>query len=108
EEAATRLVQSRHEHQMTWQELSFGIKDQFLVAKTAERLLALYEQGIIPQAATSLESAMAGYETGKVDFLTLINNLTVLLNFEMDYYKELSNQKKALAQLEELVGTPIH
>ncbi len=108
EEAATRLVQSRHEHQMTWQELSFGIKDRFLVAKTAERLLALYEQGIIPQAATSLESAMAGYETGKVDFLTLINNLTVLLNFEMDYYKELSDQKKALAQLEELVGTPIH
>lgn len=107
EEAATRLVQSRNEHQMTFQELSFGIKDQFLVARTTERLLALYEQGIIPQAATSLESALAGYEVGKVDFLTLINNLTILLNFETEYYKELSNQKKALARLEELVGLPV-
>jgi outer membrane protein, heavy metal efflux system len=107
EEAATRLVQSRHEYQMTVQEISFAVKDQFLIAKTAERLLALYEQGIIPQSAASLESALAGYQVGKVDFLTLINNLTVLLNFETDYYKELSNQKKALAQLEEWVGVPL-
>jgi len=104
EEAATRLVQTRHEYQMTSQEISFGVKDQFLMAKTSERLLAMYEQGVIPQAATSLESALAGYQTGKVDFLTLINNLTVLLNFEMDFYRELSSQQKAVARLEEFVG----
>ena len=107
EEAATRLVQTRHEYQMTSQEISFGVKDQFLVAKTSERLLAMYEQGVIPQAATSLESALAGYQTGKVDFLTLINNLTVLLNFEMDYYREFSNHNKAMARLEELVGVKL-
>ncbi len=107
EEAATRLVQTRHEYQMTSQEISFGVKDQFLMAKTSERLLAMYEQGVIPQAATSLESALAGYQTGKVDFLTLINNLTVLLNFEMDYYRELSNQQKAVARLEEFVGVKL-
>ncbi|MCI0420717.1 MAG: TolC family protein [Acidobacteria bacterium] len=107
EEAATRLVQTRHEYQMTSQEISFGVKDQFLMAKTSERLLAMYEQGVIPQAAASLESALAGYQTGKVDFLTLINNLTVLLNFEMDYYRELSNQQKAVARLEEFVGVKL-
>lgn len=107
EEAATRLVQMRHEYQMTAQEISFGVKDQFLIARTSERLLALYEQGTIPQAAASLESALAGYQTGKVDFLTLINNLTVLLNFEMDYYRELSNQQKAVTRLEELVGVKL-
>lgn len=107
EEAATRLVQMRHEYQMTSQEISFGVKDQFLMAKTSERLLAMYEQGVIPQAAASLESALAGYQTGKVDFLTLINNLTVLLNFEMDYYRELSNQQKAVARLEEFVGVKL-
>ena len=107
EEAATRLVEKRHEYQMTSQEISFGVKDQFLMAKTSERLLAMYEQGVIPQAAASLESALAGYQTGKVDFLTLINNLTVLLNFEMDYYRELSNQQKAVARLEELVGVKL-
>jgi cobalt-zinc-cadmium efflux system outer membrane protein len=107
EEAATRLVQTRHEYQMTSQEVSFGVKDQFLMAKTSERLLSMYEQGVIPQAAASLESALAGYQTGKIDFLTLINNLTVLLNFEMDYYRELSNQQKAVARLEEFVGVKL-
>jgi outer membrane protein, heavy metal efflux system len=107
EEAATRLVEMRHEYRMTSQEISFGVKDQFLMAKTSERLLAMYEQGVIPQAAASLESALAGYQTGKVDFLTLINNLTVLLNFEMDYYRELSNQQKAVARLEEFVGVKL-
>jgi len=77
------------------------------MAKTAERLLAMYEQGVIPQAAASLESALAGYEVGKVDFLTVINNLTTLLNFETEYYKELSNHEKALARLEELVGVKL-
>lgn len=107
EEAATRLVQTRHEYQVTSQEISFGVKDQFLIAKTSERLLSMYEQGVIPQAAASLESGLAGYQTGKVDFLTLINNLTVLLNFEMDYYRELSNQQKAVARLEEFVGVKL-
>jgi outer membrane protein TolC len=107
EEAATRLVEMRHEYRMSSQEISFGVKDQFLMAKTSERLLAMYEQGVIPQAAASLESALAGYQTGKVDFLTLINNLTVLLNFEMDYYRELSNQQKAVARLEEFVGVEL-
>ena len=107
EEAATRLVQMRHEYEMTSQETTFGVKDQFLMARTSERLLALYEQGVIPQSAASLESALAGYQTGKVDFLTLINNQMVLLNLEMDYYRELSNQAKALARLEEIVGVEL-
>jgi len=107
EEAASRLAQSRHEYQATAQELSFEIKDQYLTAKTAERLMALYEQGIIPQSQASLESALAGYEVGKVDFLTLINNWMLLLNFKTEYYKEFSNQKKALARLEELTGVAL-
>jgi cobalt-zinc-cadmium efflux system outer membrane protein len=104
EEATSRLAQSRHDYQATAQELSFEVKDQFLAAKTAERLMALYEQGVIPQSQASLESALAGYEVGKVDFLTLINNWMLLLNFETEYYKEFSDQKKALARLEELTG----
>jgi outer membrane protein TolC len=107
EEAASRLAQTRHEYQMTAQEVAFGIKDQFLMAKTSERLLAMYEQGVIPQSAASLESALAGYQTGKVDFLTLINNLMILLNQEMDYYRELSSQVKAVARLEELSGVKL-
>ena len=77
------------------------------MARTSERLLVLYESGIIPQAALSLESALAGYEVGSVDFLTLISNLTTLLNFEMQFYEELAKHEQALANLEPLVATPL-
>ena len=107
EEAAARLQESRQNYQSTRQELLFMAKDQYLVAKTSERVLALYDSGIIPQAALSLESALAGYEVGSVDFLTLINNLVTLLNFEVQYYEELAKHEQALARLEPLVARPL-
>lgn len=104
EEAVSRLHESRESYGETRQELIFTANDQYLMAKTSERVLALYEAGVIPQSSLSLESAMAGYEVGNVDFLTLINNLQTLLNFQMQYYEELAKHEQALARLEPLVG----
>jgi outer membrane protein, heavy metal efflux system len=104
EEAVSRLRESRENYGETRQELIFTANDQYLIAKTSERVLSLYESGVIPQSSLSLESAMAGYEVGSVDFLTLINNLQTLLNFQMQYYEELAKHEQALARLEPLVG----
>ncbi len=104
EEAAARFEESRQDYQATRQELLFAAKDQYLIARTSERLLALFESGIIPQSSLSLESALAGYEVGSVNFLTLINNLMTLLSFEMQYYEEVAKHEQALARLEPLVA----
>ncbi|HMW02949.1 MAG TPA: TolC family protein, partial [Acidobacteriota bacterium] len=71
---------------------------------TAQRLIKLYGTTIIPQATLSLDSAIAGYEVGKVDFLTLLDNLVTLLNYQLSYYEQLSNEKKALASMEPYLG----
>ena len=68
------------------------------------RLLNLYKTGIIPQATQSLNSAIAGYQTDKVDFLTLLNNQMTLFNFELDYYRFLSDYSKGMADLEAATG----
>ena len=68
------------------------------------QLLDLYKTGIIPQSSQSLESAMIGYQTDKVDFLTLINNQMTLLNMELEYNRILSAYNKDLAELEYIVG----
>lgn len=87
--------------------LFFRIKDRLLAATTAQRLVKLYGTTIIPQSSLSLESAIAGYEVGKVDFLTLLDNLVTLLNYELSYYEQLSNLEKAIAALEPLVGVTL-
>ena len=84
--------------------LFFRIKDRYLAATTAQRLVKLYGTTIIPQSSLSLESAISGYEVGKVDFLTLLDNLVTLLNYELSYYEQLSNEEKAIAALEPFVG----
>jgi len=106
EEAAARLSEAKQNYLSTRQGLVFSVKDQYFTARTSERLLALYQSGIIPQASLSLESAMAGYETGSVDFLTLMNNFGSLLTYEMQYYDELSKHEQAMARLEALTATP--
>lgn len=67
-------------------------------------LIDLYADGIIPQAAQSLESALTGYQTDKVDFITLINNQITLLNLELEYARILTNYHKDIVKLEYLIG----
>lgn len=87
--------------------LMFKIRDKYLAQTTARRLVSLYSTTIVPQSSLSLESAIAGYQVGKVDFLTLLDNLVTLLNYELSYYEQLTNEEKAVAALEPLVGVTL-
>lgn len=67
-------------------------------------LVTLYNDGIIPQARQSLESAIIGYQTDKVDFITLLDNYMTLFKFELSEQRILSNYYKALAKLDFITG----
>ena len=107
EESVSRLREARQDILAERQELMFQVKDAYLAAKTSERLLALYQSGIIPQSSLALESALAGYEVGSVDFLTLTTNFLTVRTYEMQYYDELAKHAQAVARLETLVATPL-
>jgi len=47
---------------------------------------------------------MSAYEVGNVDFLTVLSNFSTILNYEVDYYRELANYQAALARMESLTG----
>lgn len=66
--------------------------------------IELYEGGILLQAQQSLESAQAGYQVGKVDFLNVVDNWMRLLDYELQYHFALSDYYKALAGYEFAVG----
>jgi outer membrane protein, heavy metal efflux system len=87
--------------------LLYKVKERYTAAATAERLAKLYGTTIIPQSTLSLESAIASYEVGSVDFLTLMDNLVTLLNYQLSYYEQVSNVERAMAQLEPLVGVSL-
>ena len=88
-------------------EVKFELKQQYLGAKASERLLSLYSTGIVPQSSLALESSMASYQVGTVDFISLISNFTTLLNYETDYYRQLADYRTALARIEALAGSDV-
>jgi outer membrane protein, heavy metal efflux system len=104
EEAQSRLREARESYRATRQQAAFMVKDQYLTAKTSERLLQLYQSGTIPQATLALESSTSAYQVGHVDFLTLLSSLTSVLGFQRQYYEELARHEQALARLEPIIG----
>lgn len=107
QEAVAELSGARQEYDSLRAQTMFRIKDQYLTATTASRLLQLYETGVIPQAALTLESSIASYQVGTSDFLTLLTNLVTVLTYELNYYEQLANYQKALVQLEPLLGVEL-
>jgi outer membrane protein, heavy metal efflux system len=88
-------------------EVRFELKQNYLAAKAADRLITLYSKGIVPQSSLALESSMAGYQVGKVDFLSMLANFTTVLNYETDYYRQLADYLTAIARMESLTGVDI-
>src|SRR6516164_2235090 len=88
-------------------ELLFQVKDQFLRAKASDELLTLYTRALVPQSSLALESSLAAYQTGTLDFESLISNFTSVLEYETNYYEELANYQKALVALEQITGVEL-
>ena len=70
----------------------------------AKQQFSLYGGGIVPQAQQTVQSMLAGYQVSEVDFLNLVRSQMTLFNYELQYWKALSNAKQALARLEAAVG----
>ena len=106
-EASEDLISAEKLRDNRQNEVCFELKQQYLAAQAAERLVNLYSKGVVPQSSLALESSMASYQVGKVDFLSLIANFTTLLDYETDYYRQLADYQTAIARMESLTGTGI-
>jgi cobalt-zinc-cadmium efflux system outer membrane protein len=106
-QAAEEQIASERSRDNRQNELSFELKQQYLAAKASDELLRLFSQGIVPQSSLALESSMSSYQVGTADFLTVIGNFSMVLNYEIDYYRELANYQTSLARLEAMVGVDL-
>ena len=106
-EASNNLNSARQDHDSRLTEVNFEVKQDYLAAKASEDLENLYSKAIVPQSSLALESAMSSYEVGKVDFLSMLDNFLNVLDYEVNYYRELSDFQIALARLEPLLGVEL-
>lgn len=103
--AAAALQQSEYENAraMVFRE----IQEAAVRAHAALRLASLYQDTLRPQAAATLKSAQAAYQTDRADFLSLLDSQGMLLDVDLAYNRTLADLEKSLAELELAVGTTV-
>ena len=103
-EATSGVAVSRSMRQATLIAAAGRIGDQVAVVTSTRRLIRLYEDSVLPQARLALDASLAAYETGSVDFLTLLTNFTTILEYELALEEQQAALFRALADLEPVTG----
>jgi len=79
----------------------------FYEFEDTRRKIDLYSSALVPKAKQLLLASETAYQSGTVDFLSLIDAQRTLLQFELEKERVLVDHQKKLAQLEMLVGTEL-
>jgi outer membrane protein TolC len=103
-EASENVISAERTRDGRLNQVRLAVRQQYLAAKAAEKLMSLYAKGVIPQSSLALESSMASYQTAKIAIQPVIENITTLLDYETGYYRQLADYQIALARIESLTG----
>jgi cobalt-zinc-cadmium efflux system outer membrane protein len=78
---AEKMVESRQAAlDAVKKQTSFDVQDSHFKLLTAQRTVDLYKGALVPQAEARFNASEAGYRTGTVDFLDLLESERFLLN----------------------------
>ena len=106
-EQVNRLSEARRNLEAADQSLQFRVREQYLAAQTAWKLIQLYGDTILPQSGLTIESSLAAYQTGGADLLSVLSNVTTKIDAEERYHEQKMMYALALARLEEMTGVSL-
>ena len=104
EQAALEAESARNQTRATQLRVAGAAESSLVAIRTAERIMSIYRDGLIPQAETSQASAMAAYRVGKVDFQTLLSSVLDLQNLREEYYRSVADHEIAVAKIQQVIG----
>jgi cobalt-zinc-cadmium efflux system outer membrane protein len=105
---ANKMIESTQAAlEATEKQTSYDVQDASFKLLTARRTLDLYKTALVPQAEARFQASDAGYRTGKVDFLDLLESERFLLNARVMAVMAEGNVGMQLARLERAVGTDL-
>jgi len=107
EEGELNLEKSREEYEAMKNTISYEVRRALVKVQTNRNLVDLYGNTVIPQAQQTLQSTTADYQSGKAEFLDLIDAYRVVLNARLAYFGAVAEYMTSQARLEQAVGLPI-
>ena len=103
-EAQAMREQAISMYQAQYNELLAMLRQQVATVEQSRQSARLYETGILPQARLAVESALAAYRVGRVDFPMLLDSQMTVLEYEISLVTAIVGYNKALAEIDLLTG----
>lgn len=107
EENELNVKKAEDDYQSMFNMTLYEIQDALVKVQASQNSVLLYKNTVIPQAEQTLESTVSAYQTGKTEFLMLIDAYRMVLTSQLDYYMAVMNYMNSQAQLEQAVGMSI-
>jgi outer membrane protein TolC len=85
--------------------VQFEVSDAWTKVQSRWEQIERYRSIILPQSEQTLQSTLASYQTGKTDFLSLLDSFRMLQMFRTEYYMIVGEYYISAASLEKAVGT---
>jgi outer membrane protein, heavy metal efflux system len=104
EEAGALLAGAQRDYRAQEQAISSRLRVLYVAARASQNLSDLFLKQIVPQSELALESAMASYVAGNMDFLSVLANFSSILDYQLNYHEQQAEYLKALAGMEMLLG----
>jgi cobalt-zinc-cadmium efflux system outer membrane protein len=80
------------------------LAENLVALETARRIESLAGGSLLPQAELTFQSALAGYESGKVDFTTLLDAQRQIQRAKQERLKAQAEAQMRFADIERIVG----
>ncbi len=103
-ESDAMLAAARARKEATANRVLSALTENLAGIEAAHSTELLSSSGLLPQANAVFESALAGYQNGKVDFATLLDAARQILNARLEVLKAQADAQMRLAEIERLIG----
>ncbi len=103
-EAQSMLDAARQRRQAVANRLIGDLQQNLAALQAAQRIDILTTNSLLPQADATLQSALVGYENGKVDFATLVDAQRAIRKAKIDRLKAQVDAQTRRAAIEKILG----
>jgi cobalt-zinc-cadmium efflux system outer membrane protein len=107
EEALAEHQAAKSQHDAMKNAALFEVRELFLKARAAEKSVTFYKDGLLPQAEQSFGAAVSGYQTGQVNFMTLLEAQRTIRDTRLGYYRALVEYEQSVVDIEKAVGVTL-
>jgi outer membrane protein TolC len=103
-EAVSMLAAAQARKEATANELLALLGEQLAALEAARHVESITQSSLLPQARLTLEAALAGYGTGKVDFATVLEAQRQIHAAQLNLVQTRADARMRLAEIERLLG----